>query len=346
MRMYRNILTMMFFLCLKISIAQDPSFSQFLFNKVYFNPAFTGFNKRIEGGITQRVLWPKLTGSFNTACFNLHTVISEQQNGFGGVGLLGFYDEEGQGCLKTQSVGLPFSFRPKSLANSKEPDFDFQAGFNVSVNQKSINWEQFVFSDQFDEVKGIVRPSSFGNQIESSKVYPDVSFGMVFTHKLRKEKYSIDYGFALHHLTQPKVSFTNFDSHIPLKQVYHIQLNMYEPTKPASEDIQFTSYFVYEQQQSMKTFHFGFAAAYDIFYSGVSYRLFRNSDALQIMAGCSIPLKIENTELIILYTYDLTISGLLLPTGGSHEICIVYKKQISTFGTRKSKDNRRCFNKF
>ena len=49
-----------------VSKAQDPTFSQFYFNQLYVNPAFTGINSGLRAGINYRDLWPRIPSKFPT----------------------------------------------------------------------------------------------------------------------------------------------------------------------------------------------------------------------------------------------------------------------------------------
>ncbi len=42
--------------------AQDPSFSQYKFNKLYFNPAYAGYNEEHHVSFAYRNLWPNVPG--------------------------------------------------------------------------------------------------------------------------------------------------------------------------------------------------------------------------------------------------------------------------------------------
>ncbi|MBP9083838.1 MAG: type IX secretion system membrane protein PorP/SprF, partial [Bacteroidia bacterium] len=46
--------------------AQDPTFSQFNFNPLYFNPAFTGIDPGLRINSTYRSLWSSIPSSFRT----------------------------------------------------------------------------------------------------------------------------------------------------------------------------------------------------------------------------------------------------------------------------------------
>lgn len=344
---YRNIyiiIILLFFIDLK---AQDPSFSQLYFNKLYFNPAFAGISNGLEFSLSERLLWPNLPGKFNTFKFSGDIDVSII-NGVGGVGLLAVSDVEGEGYLKTTTVGIPISFRPMNFTNSvnaaRPKHFNFQSGFLFAIIHKSINWENFIFSDQFDNVKGIVRPSSFIVPVESSIVFPDISFGFVaeylnspFSRSHRKQ-WSLRGGAAFHHLTQPDFNFTGSDSKLPIKQTWHLNFNF---------PLRFDNDFIvapavnYEKQAGMQTYSLGSNVLWKFPFVGASYRHYYNFDAIAVTSG----LRIGNDNLsIISYTYDFTISGLMRGTGGSHEININYIIETSDLSITRDRKGRKRVN--
>ena len=216
---------------------QDPDFSQFYFNKLYFNPAFSGLSGGIEANLTDRVQWPNIPSKFNTKKFSANMDLSNIY-GLGGAGIIAVSDIEGAGNLKTVKFELPVSARIKI---SKQ--WLLQGGASVAVIQKSINWDNFVFSDQFDNIYGIVRSSSFFIPNETKLVFPDFSAGFVFEYQHApasnhqsssfstdqglsfkmsgKNTWNVRFGFATSHLTQPDFSFVGGESVLPRKYVVH-----------------------------------------------------------------------------------------------------------------------------
>ena len=68
MRNRKYFIIALFFLLLHCINAdgQDPDFAQFYFNKLYFNPAFSGLSGGIEAKLTDRILWPNIPSKFDT----------------------------------------------------------------------------------------------------------------------------------------------------------------------------------------------------------------------------------------------------------------------------------------
>ena len=332
----KYILLILFFLLLHhINVnGQDPDFSQFYFNKLYFNPAFSGLSGGLEASLTDRVLWPDIPSEFDTKKFSADMDISNIY-GMGGVGIIAVSDIEGAGSLKTVQVEIPVSARIKVTKQ-----IHLQGGVSLSVIQKSINWDNFVFSDQFDQIYGNVRSSSFFIPSETKMVFPDFSSGFVveyqhapscshqnssfssdqgLSYKMSgKNTWNMRFGFAVSHLTQPDFSFIGGESELPRKYIVHTDFII-----PMNFDktFVFAPAMVYEQQADMRTFFCGTNILWRWPFIGLWYRRFENADAIDFTVGVKFG---RTYHAYISYSYDSTVSGLERATGGSHEVNLVY----------------------
>lgn len=332
-------------LCAKLQ-AQDPSFSQFYFNKLYFNPAFSGLSRGLDVNLAHRILWPNLPGKFNTDKFSADIDISGV-NGMGGAGLIATSDVEGDGFLKTFTLGVPISIRPVNFFKGRIVErsryINFQTGFLISMMYKSINWDKFVFSDQFDPVDGIVHPSSFSPPQESGIIFPDISFGMVGDYqnapfgRSHNNNWNVRAGFAFHHITRPDYSLLGIESKLPVKFVGHINFNL-----PVMKDENFViaPAFVYEKQSGMQTVFLGTNILWRSLFIGGWYRRFTNVDAVAFVTGLKLG---QNYRFYISYSYDMTISKLASATLGSHEINLSYmldESVLISMGIKKNKKDK------
>ncbi len=318
-----------------IAKGQDPSFSQFYFNQLYFNPAFCGSSRGFSTSLTHRVLWPNIPGKFNTSKFSADLDMSNYP-GFAGIGIILVTDVEGAGFLKTNTFGIPLSTRI-NISNQSIIQF----GLLTSIQYRSVNWDQFVFSDQFDPVNGIVSQSSFSAPEHSSLVFPDFAAGVIYEYRnapykrARKKKSSLRIGFAAHHIMQPEYSFLGVNSKLPIKYVAHVSGEL--PLIGTSEMIMAPA-FVFEKQNGLKTFYFGSNTLWRNFFIGNWCRLGeKNTDALVFVTGLKFG---ESAKSYISYSHDFTLSRLISGTGGSHEINLSYmidEEMLYAMGLRKKK---------
>src|ERR1700734_1338439 len=92
-----------------ISLAQDPTFSQFDPNQLYYNPAYAGYKKEGRIDLTYRNLWPNVPGKdfpgpLSTYSLTGDAYFNVQDKFIGGAGAFVMQDVEGQGFLTTTSA--------------------------------------------------------------------------------------------------------------------------------------------------------------------------------------------------------------------------------------------------
>ena len=77
-----------------ITIAQDPTFTQFYSNPIYLNPAFAGSHGCPRFALNYRNECPNLSGNYVT-----YSAAYDQffKNLSGGIGIIMTHDEQGQG---------------------------------------------------------------------------------------------------------------------------------------------------------------------------------------------------------------------------------------------------------
>ena len=164
---------------------QDPNFSQFFHNPIYYNPANVALDNglRVRGNVRNQ--WGPIPGRFNTGCFSMDAAGINKT----GLGIIALSNNEGEGRLRTMQAGLMYSYRPVETKN-----FRLQAGFGASFVQKRIDWSRFVFSDQLDEVFGNVSATSFIPPGTDRVVYPDFNAGVSarFNSGKVEEKHATD----------------------------------------------------------------------------------------------------------------------------------------------------------
>ena len=310
------------------SQGQDPSFSSFYFNQLYFNPAFCGASGGCNLSATYRSLWSKIPGEYNTQKFSADWDIS--YFGIGGLGIIATSDGEGpaslfgKGNLNTFSLGIPISFRPqKFITNNNSSSWNFQFGVLPAIIQKNINWSKLIFSDQYSSVNGSFIPeSNFSNPDRNVGNFKfDISSGLMIDKRFKfynEKSINITLGIACQHMLEPIYFFDNYPSKLPKKWVGNANFNI-----EANSFLTLTPSIIYEKQAEMKTVLAGTNFLYsNRFYIGTWYRHGFNGDAIILFLGLNIDPKIfDVSQTFISYSYDVTISKLTnAASGGSHEI--------------------------
>lgn len=320
------------------TIAQDPNFSQFYSNPVYYNPAMTAIGKGYTFRANARNLWAPIPGKFNTFSAAFEGEIVNKL----GIGVMGFSDVAGEGLLRTTGGYMSYAYRPVETKN-----FILQMGISAGLINKHIDWTRFTFSDQFDEVHGNVNPSSFVAPNYNSVLYPDFSTGMSARFNTEQKKGNKAFkrmvttvGFAFHHLNQPKDAFILDKNYLPMKFNLHgnfsmlIGNNIYSPG------------FIYEHQNEFETFTIGMSLvnkpiSLGIWFRNRTYSMSAKSyDSFIFSAGTHLPLPRER-NLRVTYSIDFTISRLRTSSFGSHELSLIYdldnRYLMKNYRSKKSK---------
>lgn len=311
--------------------AQDPLFSQFYNNPIYYNPAAVGLTPGIRARFTVRDQWPQLPADLRN--YNFSMDIAERNiPGSGGLGLIVMSDNAGSGYFKTSTVGLSTAVRVPVQDNMVA-----QVGIMTSFVQKSLNWDNLVFTDQLDPVYGNIYESSFQEPAKGSVFYPDFSVGGVFRFTESSNTFSAiqgTFGLAVHHLFRPDESFLGLSSPLPRKLaitgdlVFEIDGNSdgpYFSRGTKSNTFKFNPGFIYESQGDFKTYSVGMNILKSSIYTGVWFRnrtseLAKSNDLI-FMLGLNAPFN-SQTRMKINYTYDFILSEIRTATGCSHEITI------------------------
>ena len=242
--------------------AQDPIFSQFYNNPIYYNPGYIGLNSGFRARFNYRDQWTGIPQDFKTYNFSLD-VAERALPGSGGLGLLVLSDKAGTGLIKTNNVGLGTSARIALQENMVA-----QVGFMVQFVQKTINWDGLVFPDQLSARYGNIYPTAFVPNEKSKVTYPDFSVGGVY--RFAETGTTIagiqgTLGVAVHHVFQPNESFLNLNSPLPRKLVINGDLvldidqghsSSYRSYRN-SGSFKFNPGFIYEKQADFTTYAVG-----------------------------------------------------------------------------------------
>jgi type IX secretion system PorP/SprF family membrane protein len=208
--------------------AQDPTFSQFDANQLYYNPAYAGYKQEARISATYRNLWPNVPGKDFPGPLSTYSVtgdayVSIQDKFNAGIGAFVMQDMEGQGYLTTTSAGVMYSqHMPHIRRRGDVADrFDLYLGFKIYYSNIHIDWSRFVFSDQLNPNYGITGPSAFDQTAISQRNYFDFDFGGIVRNNFRGRcKWYNEIGFAMAHVLAPNIAITGStadDARLPRK---------------------------------------------------------------------------------------------------------------------------------
>jgi type IX secretion system PorP/SprF family membrane protein len=301
--------------------AQDPNFSQFYNNPVYYNPAMTSINNGMTIRTNARNLWGPIPGRFNTfgASIEAQTVFKM------GLGGNIYTDVAGEGLLRTTGGYFTYSYRPIDTKN-----FSLQAGLGGGFISKSIDWSRLTFSDQLDETLGNVRASRFGVPGYQRVSYADFNTGLVarFNGKNKNsgksfKKWTTTIGVAAHHLSEPKDGLLGEKFRLPVRLLGHVYVNM------LFNEVIISPGLVYEKQNRFQTTTIGFNMTNRPFTFGIWFRnrnaalSYKRYDSFIFNFGFNLP-STKKMTCRFMYGFDMTISRLKTSSYGSHEVSLVF----------------------
>jgi type IX secretion system PorP/SprF family membrane protein len=307
-------ITIIFLGILNKTHAQDPLFSQFMFNQLYFNPAFAGNTQypRIIGGYRNQ--WPGLNNAYSSyyASFDHYF---ESLNG--GVGLAITRDVQGNGVFSKTSFDVMYSY-PVELNKNMSANLGLQA----SVVQKNVNGSKVLLGDQ----NPFTTSPPLSQEIipDQSKIYPDFSAGISF---LYKEQYQIN--LSVHHLNTPnEMAGSSYIFLSPLR--FTIQVMAQYPSKKTNrerERLFFKPGIMTQFQKTNNSFEWGSNLLYSSLIGGL---WFRNNASLTLnsfilLAGYS------QSGFSLYYSYDFWFPGnyQTVKNYGAHEVTFIYLFQYN-----------------
>jgi type IX secretion system PorP/SprF family membrane protein len=320
---------------------QDPNYSQFFSTPLYYNPAYTGISTGLKARFDFRDQWPNLPVDFRSYYFSAD-IGDRNLPGSGGLGLIVNSNNEGIGFINDLSVGLSVGVRIPISASVVS-----QVGIKAAVVQKSINWDDFVFSDQLSEKYGNIYQSSFIPPSANKKVFPDFGIGGLLQFANSDGNVTGVGGFAVDHVFKPDESFLSTASApLPRKYVAHLDLiisssggssssSMYA-NGGGSDPLKLNPGIIYQNQNSMSTIMAGVNLLKFNIYVGVWYKAsfggLSGGDAIVLLVGYRYTFA-EDMSVKFMYSYDLITTGNMQGLGGAHEISLVLDfDKLSLFG--------------
>lgn len=333
--------------------AQDPAFTQFFYNPLYYNPALAGSNDGIIFRSNYRNFWRKMDNGFNVVDI---TMDSQEPFLSGGIGLIAMSGIEGNGIIKSQMIGLAYSYNLLLSPRRLELQMGLQGGYVL----KSVNTDKLIFSDQLDAIYGVGEYTQYNSGNLNNVSYPDFSTGFNLRSNLGrfyrgKAMSTLNTGFALHHITQPNESFTGLKSSLPMKYVAYTT-GIIRIQNIHLKSIYLMPGIIYEQQDNFKTLLAGTNTRIGPVIFGIWYRSngfdfsTKNIKALSINAGIELGQRAATT-IRVNYSYDINISRYQNLLGDAHEVSVSmllpdYQLFGNGRGYGKGKQFRACYNKF
>ena len=292
---------------------QDPVYSQYYTSPILVNPAFAGNTRGALVAINYRNQWPSIDNAYETYSLTY----DQRWNKSSGVGLYLNTDAAGNGALKTTKLGGIYSYRIRV-----QDELYVKGAIDVAFGQSRLDQSKLVFLDNLDPQFGLMTPGgiSFPTQEvlapSPTRSYLDISTGVL----LYNPNYYL--GISFKHLNSPNIDFINDQTGdlgtLPLRWTVNAGAQFSLDGRNNDEYGTFISpNILFVKQQDFWQINVGAYLNVLQVFGGAWYRHSGiNGDAVIASLG------VKTGMFKISYSFDYTVSGLTVGSGGSHEIGI------------------------
>ncbi|MDN5204020.1 type IX secretion system membrane protein PorP/SprF [Fulvivirgaceae bacterium BMA10] len=287
---------------------QDAQFSQYMFNTLFYNPAYAGVEGVTKLSAIYRSQWSGFTTTFdgsggapNTQVVSLNAPILRFRSG-AGIHIV----NDNLGPLNNLEVQASYAYH---LA-IKDAKLSF--GIRAGIFSQSINGNKYRAVDPDDDllIDG-----------KESQIRPDLALGAYYT----TENYYV--GISVNHVLKAEFDFgvdqlrNALENHVVLTAGYHYDFN---------NNFILTPSIIVKSEFNTYSFDFSLLGTYnDKFWGGVS---FRQSDAAIVMLGYALG---KENALRLGYSLDYIIAGQDAKQPTSHEIVLSYTLPPVIPGSKK-----------
>lgn len=317
----------------QLVIAQDVTFSQFLYSPSYYNPAATGIDRGLLGTINYRRALIYMPSKFESYAVGIDQSIHDTGlKGLGGAGFFLINNQEGDGSLNTLALGIPVSARIDLT-----DQWILQAGVAPVVYQKTINWDHLIFGDQLNPYYGVILPNS--GAVDYANATPRINFfdfdiGL-WTRWESDPSYQsnvfhdvFDFGISIQHIPEPNQSFFMEKAKLPTKYVIMARYS-HSISDYRMMDSKLQPVFLYEKQGTMQDFVVGVNYTRPGFNVGGFFRREQNSilkfSELIFMTGVDVNLNNDMLSSVRLnYSVDFTMVSNKKKGNFSHEVSLIF----------------------
>jgi type IX secretion system PorP/SprF family membrane protein len=304
--------------------AQDPQLSQNLANPLLNSPAFAGLQDQNKVYLTHRNQWPNQSANYQYSAAALELSLGKINSGLGFL----ISSDKQFSSLQTTSVSLQYAYH----ANLNEKTL-LSMGIQGSGVFRSLDYSRLTYGDQLSSflVNGTLgstldpTASLFSNNVN----YGDLGAGLLLNHT----RYWL--GASVHHINRPNQSLLqNSDDLIAPKYALQGGLSL-----AISEGKSIKPVVYLKNQGKFAQVDLGTYVQLDPIALGLWFRglplnkitadSFSSRESLIGLIG------IQNNRYSFGYSYDFTVSGLGVGSGGAHELSFSYVLNWD-FGQRKS----------
>ena len=286
---------------------QDPQFSQYMLNEIYYNPAYSGIPGSAVFTALHRTQWLGYQSTFDGAGNPQTQLISANVPLFKINSGIGFYAINDQlGALNNLEIQGSYAYH-LAFRNSK-----LSFGIRAGVVSQSIDFDQYRWVDPDDPLR---------HSGKETQIRPDLSAGIYY----RAPKYYLS--LSASHLLEGEFNFGNdllanvLVTHVYFMAGYDYEINYDFKLRP--------SIFV-KSDLTTYSFDISLLAYYrEKLWFGLS---FRQSDAMIAMIGYSF---LKDNSLRLGYSFDYIINAQEAKNPTSHELMLSYTLPVLSSGEKR-----------
>jgi type IX secretion system PorP/SprF family membrane protein len=294
---------------LKLHAQQDPQFTQYMFNTIYYNPGFSGVEGVTKFTALARTQWLGYSGTYDrggaptTQIITITTPIFKLNSGFGA-----YIANDNLGPQNNLEAQASYAYH-LGIKNSK-----LSLGVRVGMISQTIDFDQYRYINPNDPLlkdKGGV----------DSQIKPDVAIGAFW----RKEKYYV--GISANHLLKSSFDFGVTNLRNALQPHFYVTGGYFHEV---NFDLKFQFMSLVSTDLNTTNVNLGAIAYFkDTMWGGLS---FRSSEAVILLLGYSL---LKDKSLKLGYALDYVIVNQAAKQATSHELMLTYELPVNPGSGKK-----------
>jgi len=308
-----GILLLLFVTGLSVTRAQDVSFSQTYASPLYLSPSFAGLTDGSRLVLNYRDQWPGIPGTYSSISFSADHFFREYSSG---LGLLFLRDDQGNGQLVKQDIGLLYAYEFEVMR-----DVYVRPGIQFKYSENRIDPSKLIAPGDIDPDDGTVLPGTGLASTDSYKQFDASASAMIYSDFFW-------FGVSVDHLIKKDIGYTDIETYNPIKTtVYGGYKIKYREGGRKRDEQSVTLAMNYFMQDKFNQLDVGAYWYINPLEMGLWYRgiPFATSDGLTNNDAIIMILGITFGNIRFSYSYDYTLSPLAGNSNGANEFAIMFR---------------------
>lgn len=291
---------LLFFVLNPLIAQQDAQFTQYMYNGMYYNPAFAGKDGGFRFSAIHRSQWQNYTTNSGQGGAPVTQLITAQ------------------GSLEGKNIGYGLTIVNDQIGATGNFEVNLQGSYHKKINRSTISFGSYIgmFSSSinYDELIVVNPEPKIPGAGKESQTNLNFGAGLLF------DRGNYYMGFSSRHLNEPVFDFGNGSYENQLKNHSYLLLGYrFRPIGQLSIEPSFLLKSV-----SFNNFSYDIsviATHQDKISGGIA---FRGEESVSVILGYCI---LKDNSLKLGYAFDLVISGVDSKSPTSHELLLRYTLQ-------------------